>query len=118
MKKQHWRRRSLFPDSIVTQRKVTVLQRGARYESASQPSQDLNVVHVNHRQLLSEGVLNDDQLSLLQRLLDRSVVDSLCASQLVKTYLRLGTSIDRFAMKKCLTVVCLKKAFLPRRVWM
>ncbi|HCG8622556.1 TPA: type III secretion system regulon anti-activator ExsD [Vibrio parahaemolyticus] len=104
MKKQHWRRRSLFPDSIVTQRKVTVLQRGARYESASQPSQDLNVVHVNHRQLLSEGVLNDDQLSLLQRLLDRSVVDSLCASQLVKTYLRLGTSIDRFAMRLFLEI--------------
>ncbi|MEF1213105.1 Type III secretion negative regulator (LscZ), partial [Vibrio alginolyticus] len=38
MKKQHWRRRSLFPDSIVTQRKVTVLQRGARYESASKPT--------------------------------------------------------------------------------
>lgn len=57
MKKQHWRRRSLFPDSIVTQRKVTVLQRGARYESASKPTQDLNVVHVNHRQLLSEGVI-------------------------------------------------------------
>ncbi|XNO31737.1 T3SS regulon anti-activator ExsD domain-containing protein [Vibrio alginolyticus] len=104
MKKQHWRRRSLFPDSIVTQRKVTVLQRGARYESASKPTQDLNVVHVNHRQLLSEGVINYEQLSLLQRLLDRNVVDSLCASQLVKTYQKLGASIDRFAMRLFLEI--------------
>ncbi len=104
MKKQHWRRRSLFPDSIVTQRKVTVLQRGARYESASKSTQDFNVVHVNHRQLLSEGVINYEQLSLLQRLLDRSVVDSLCASQLVKTYQKLGASLDRFAMRLFLEI--------------
>ncbi|MCG9233715.1 T3SS regulon anti-activator ExsD family protein [Vibrio harveyi] len=104
MKKQHWRRRSLFPNNIVTQRKVTVLQRGARYEGLSQSSQEPNVVNVNHRQLLSEGVLSYDQLSLLQRLLDRNVVDCLCASQLIKTYQKLGTSLDRFAMRLFLEV--------------
>ncbi|CZF86413.1 T3SS regulon anti-activator ExsD domain-containing protein [Grimontia marina] len=104
MKKLHWRRRSLFPNNIVTQRKVTVLQRGARYEGLTQSSQVPNVVNVNHRQLLSEDVLNSEQLSLLQRLLDRNVVDCLCASQVVKTYQSFGTSLDRFAMRLFLEV--------------
>ncbi|WP_045424026.1 T3SS regulon anti-activator ExsD domain-containing protein [Vibrio jasicida] len=104
MKKLHWRRRSLFPNNIVTQRKVTVLQRGARYEGLTQSSQVPNVVNVNHRQLLSEDVLSSEQLSLLQRLLDRNVVDCLCASQVVKTYQRFGTSLDRFAMRLFLEV--------------
>ncbi|MEZ8045888.1 T3SS regulon anti-activator ExsD domain-containing protein [Vibrio sp. 10N.237.312.C02] len=104
MKKQHWRRRSLFPNNIVLQRKVTVLQRGARYEGLPKSTQELNVVNVNHRQLLSEGVLSYDQLSLLQRLLDRNVVDCLCASQLIKTYQKLGTCLDRSAMRLFLEV--------------
>ncbi|MEZ8717704.1 Type III secretion negative regulator (LscZ) [Vibrio splendidus] len=104
MEKQHWRRRSLFPNNIVTQRKVTVLQRGARYEGFSQVSQEPSVVNVNYRQLLSEGVLSCDQLSLLQRLLDRNVVDCLCASQLIKTYQKFGMSLDRIAMRLFLEV--------------
>lgn len=104
MKKLHWRRRSLFPNNIVAQRKVTVLHRGTRYEGLTQSSQVSNVVNVNHRQLLSEGVLSSEQLSLLQRLLDRNVVDCLCASQVVKIYQRFGTSLDRFAMRLFLEV--------------
>ncbi|EDP58975.1 T3SS regulon anti-activator ExsD domain-containing protein [Vibrio sp. AND4] len=104
MKKLHWRRRSLFPNNIVTQRKVTVLQKGTRYEGLTQSSQVPNVVNVNHRQLLSEDTLSSENLSLLQRLLDRNVVDCLCASQVMKTYQKLGASIDKFAMRLFLEI--------------
>ncbi|MDC5807054.1 T3SS regulon anti-activator ExsD family protein [Vibrio europaeus] len=104
MKKQHWRRRSLFPDNSVTKRKVTVLQRGARYQDSAKQTQGKNVVNVSHRQLLSEGVLSSEQLSLLQRLLNRDVIDALCSSQLVKTYEKLGAPLDRFAMRLFLEI--------------
>ena len=104
MKKQHWRRRSLFSDNAVTKRKVTVLHSGVRHDRSLRQTLDENVVNVNHRQLLSEGVITHDQLSLLQRLLDRDVVDSLCSAQVVKTYQKLGTPLDRFAMRLFLEV--------------
>jgi hypothetical protein len=104
MKKQHWRRRSLFPDNSVTQRKVTVLQQGARYEGAARATNDNKVVNVSHRQLLSKGVLSQEQLSLLQRLLNRDIIDALCSSQLVSTYEKLSIPLDRYAMRLFLEV--------------
>lgn len=104
MKKQHWRRRSLFSDNEVIKRKVTVLHSGVRHDRSSRQTPHKNVVNVSHRQLLSEGVLSHEQLSLLQRLLDRDVVDSLCSAQVVKTYQMLDTPLDRFAMRLFLEV--------------
>lgn len=104
MKKQHWRRRSLFPNKIVKKRKITVLQRGSRREGLMQSSQEPDVMDVNHRQLIKAGVLNNEQMSLFQRLLERTVIDGLCACHVVQTYYRLGASLDRFAMRLFLEI--------------
>ncbi|AUI86002.1 Type III secretion negative regulator (LscZ) [Vibrio azureus] len=106
MKKQYFQDRISFPNRQAKQRKITVLKQGARYETPDeqQTQCSTNTINVNYQQLSNQGVIDSEQLSLLQRLLSRTVVDCLLTSRLIKTHQLLGIKLDKLSIRLLLEV--------------
>ena len=106
MKKQYFQDRISFPSNQVKKRKVSILKQGARYETDEKLGTRCsdNIINVNYQQLSAEGIINFEQLSLLQRLLGRTAVDCILTSRFIKTHRLLGIKLDKLSVRLLLEI--------------
>lgn len=88
--------------SKFTGRKISLVTNEAR--STANLSLASSVVNVNHKELVELGVVNQQQLLLLKRVIERRILDCILASDYIKTCIAFDISLTKTDLKLFLRI--------------